>query len=128
MRGGLALQLEVQTVTGDTIGKSGVQGVGLEAVANDAGDRGAAQLPSIGADDLSDRLGRASQQIATPSKMPILAATTTAAGRSSYWVSAINRARSSVAPIFSPRADSRGHATRLCRSLTIRNPRFGSIN
>jgi hypothetical protein len=44
VRGGLALQLEVQAVTGNTVNESGVQGVGLEAVADDAGDWGAAQL------------------------------------------------------------------------------------
>ena len=60
---GLALQLEVQAVTGDTVGERGVQGVGLEAVADDAGDRGAAQLQGIGADDLGYRLGRAGQQV-----------------------------------------------------------------
>src|SRR5215831_15954307 len=37
--------------------------------------------------------------------MPTLAATTTSAGRSSYCVSAMKRASSSVVPIFAPRAD-----------------------
>src|SRR6266851_3338609 len=62
--------------------------------------------------------------LAMPSNMPILAAATTAAGRSSYCVSAMNRARSSVVPIFAPRADDRGHPTTLCRALTLRNARW----
>ena len=127
MRGGLALQLKVQAVTGDPVGERGVQGVGLEAVADDARDRGAAQLQGIGADELGYRLGEPASRLAMPSKMPILAAATTAAGRSLYCVSAMNRARSSVVPIFAPRAASRGHATTLCRALTLRNARCGSI-
>ncbi len=46
------MQLEVQAVTGDPVGERGVQGVGLEAVTDDAGDRGAAQFQGIGADEL----------------------------------------------------------------------------
>ena len=57
------MQLEVQAVTGDTVSERGVQGVGLEAVTDDAGDRGAAQLQGIGADELGYRLGRAGQQV-----------------------------------------------------------------
>ena len=57
------MQLEVQAGTGDTVDDSGVQGVGLEAVADDAGDRGAAQLQGIVADNLGYRLGRTSQQV-----------------------------------------------------------------
>src|SRR5215510_1780283 len=39
----------------------------------------------------------------------------------------MNGARYSVVPIVSPRADDRGHATRLCRALTLRHARCGSI-
>src|SRR5262249_25555995 len=44
-------------------------------------------------------------RLATPSRMPTLAAATTSAGRSSYCVCAMKRARSSVVPIFAPRTD-----------------------
>ena len=57
------MQLEIQAVAGDAVGECGVQGVSLEAVADDAGDWGAAQLQGIGADELGDRLGRAGQQV-----------------------------------------------------------------